>query len=555
MEFRTSVVLYKPDNSDTGGVEMCEVRRKGGSISGIILVLLSSSLIISTTLTASVLANDSLTRGVSDLAEHSNPMTVNEDELSVLPCSVPDGDIFTTMLEYQGYLYIGSASASNHPYIYRYDPVTDVCTKWKDAGVYFVYSSGTYGGVAFWGNRGTKRSTTGPLLYFDGTTFGSIPEDVWFSSTSVSGWIEDFKVFNDRLYAAGTICTSIPGNSNYFFVKYCDNAPCMSAEDWHWTNNSRADIGRFDDGAKLEEFNGNLYLSTYDSASVLRYYPSNNTWWYSLGGAVDGDTEWKLGGHGIFGLVNYSGHLHALSYRWGWHWKTQDGMTWTGENLSYEIFTRGFVFENRIYAGASEISGHNIVWYDGTTWSTFVIGTVHFRYFAMCGINMCTTSGNRVYYIEGTAHAEARLDIDPNTLNLKSGGRWITAYITTENAMAEDIDPTSLLLNEVIEPEWWGIQNDTTLTVKFSRSAVQAIVSVSEEVDMKVTGQWKDGEAFELHDVIRVIDVGDHREGRLLSDSRGCLSSHFREEHEVSPPIADPIGGFGLRFQRRLVSQ
>lgn len=108
------------------------------------------------------------------------------------------------------------------------------------------------------------------------------------------------------------------------------------------------------------------------------------------------------------------------------------------------------------------------------------------------------------------------LNIDPDTLNLNSRGRWITAYITTENAMAEDIDPSSLLLNDVIAPAWWNIQNDTTLMVKFDRVAVQAILPVSNAVDIKITGQWNDGEAFELHDVIRVIDVGGHMESPPL---------------------------------------
>ena len=49
------------------------------------------------------------------------------------------------------------------------------------------------------------------------------------------------------------------------------------------------------------------------------------------------------------------------------------------------------------------------------------------------------------------------LNIDPDTLNLNSRGRWITASITTENAMAEDINPSSLMLIDVLRPEWWNI--------------------------------------------------------------------------------------------------
>jgi hypothetical protein len=100
------------------------------------------------------------------------------------------------------------------------------------------------------------------------------------------------------------------------------------------------------------------------------------------------------------------------------------------------------------------------------------------------------------------------LDIDPDALNLKSKGKWITAYLTTENAGAGDIDPFSLSLNDVIEPAWWDIQGETVLMVKFDRVAVQAMIPISDSVDIKVSGLWKDGEIFEVHDHIRVIDPG-----------------------------------------------
>jgi outer membrane protein assembly factor BamB len=108
----------------------------------------------------------------------------------------------------------------------------------------------------------------------------------------------------------------------------------------------------------------------------------------------------------------------------------------------------------------------------------------------------------------GSPPRSITLNVDPDTLNLNSRGRWITAYITTENAMAEDIDPSSLVLNDIIPPAWWNVQNEMTLMVKFDRAAVQAILPVSNVVDIKVTGQWKDAETFEGHDIIRVIDVG-----------------------------------------------
>jgi hypothetical protein len=128
------------------------------------------------------------------------------------------------------------------------------------------------------------------------------------------------------------------------------------------------------------------------------------------------------------------------------------------------------------------------------------------------------------------------LNIDPDTLNLKSRGRWITAYLTTENAKAEDIDASSLLLNDVVRPDWWDVQNDTTLMVKFNRSAVQAILPVSVAIDIKVTGQWKDGETFELHDIIRVIQPGRVPLGpESVPNPRELLMSAQRDFERACP--------------------
>ena len=321
----------------------------------------------------------------------------DEDRFSSLPCDIPEGDSTTTMLEHDGHLYIGTANAADHSYIHRLDQSTGICEKWKDTGVYYVYSSASYGGVAFWGSRWRSGSARGDLFYYDGTTFDSIPGDVWFSSRNISGWIEDFHVFGNRLFASGTIMTYPPENSNNFFVKYCDNPPCLDASDWHWTDTSAGNLGKIDDGAELHEFKGDLYLATYDPASILRYHPSNNTWWFSLGGSVDGDTPGLKGGYGVFGLTEYEGYLHALTYRNGWHWRTQDGISWTGVNESFEIFTRAFVFEDRIYIGATDVNGNHLASWNGSSWSKSSIDNEIIRYFANCGDDLCFTAGNHVY--------------------------------------------------------------------------------------------------------------------------------------------------------------
>ena len=132
---------------------------------------------------------------------------------------------------------------------------------------------------------------------------------------------------------------------------------------------------------------------------------------------------------------------------------------------------------------------------------------------------------------------ELTLDIDPDTLNLKSEGRWITAYLRGENA--EDIDASSLLLNDMISPAWWDLQNESTLMAKFSRSYVQMIVPIADEVDIKVTGQWKDGQEFELHDTIRVIDPGSYLEAPGSLSSHDGFVDNLEKEYRVFTPVME----------------
>ena len=110
---------------------------------------------------------------------------------------------------------------------------------------------------------------------------------------------------------------------------------------------------------------------------------------------------------------------------------------------------------------------------------------------------------------------QAQIDIDPDTLNPKSKGKWITCYIELpDDYDVGNINVDSIRLEEQDElvVEHSDVQ-DGVLMVKFSRQDVIAYIESLElelpaDVTLKVTGELTDGTPFEGSDTIRVIEKG-----------------------------------------------
>jgi len=105
----------------------------------------------------------------------------------------------------------------------------------------------------------------------------------------------------------------------------------------------------------------------------------------------------------------------------------------------------------------------------------------------------------------------ATIDIDPDSLNLKSEGKWITAYIElpedhdvsvvdVATIILNDTIPTKLHPTEVGDYDGDGIPD---LMVKFDRQEVIALLSVGEAV-LTITGEANEV-PFEGSDTIRAI--------------------------------------------------
>jgi rhamnogalacturonyl hydrolase YesR len=118
--------------------------------------------------------------------------------------------------------------------------------------------------------------------------------------------------------------------------------------------------------------------------------------------------------------------------------------------------------------------------------------------------------------------SRAYINIDPDTLNLKSQGKWITAYIELpEGYDVSDIDVSTVMLNGEIQAELhpteigdYDTDGIPDLMVKFSRadliSSIYHTLGIRHEnVTLTITGQLADGTPFEGSYNIEVMFGGD----------------------------------------------
>lgn len=109
---------------------------------------------------------------------------------------------------------------------------------------------------------------------------------------------------------------------------------------------------------------------------------------------------------------------------------------------------------------------------------------------------------------------EAAVDIEPDTLNLNTHGKWITAYVTLpEGYDARDIDTASILLENMFGVAQSTIQG-RTLMVKFESARVIEYLwdrllhmgGYRGHVDLTIQGQLRDGTSFTGMDMITIMD-------------------------------------------------
>jgi len=109
------------------------------------------------------------------------------------------------------------------------------------------------------------------------------------------------------------------------------------------------------------------------------------------------------------------------------------------------------------------------------------------------------------------------IDIKPETLNLKSKGKWVTCFVEAPEGYAvEDILSETVLISDVggnttnIEPQWYkATDNDedgeSELMLKYLRSdLIGAIGDFTGQVEVVITGFLFDDTPFVGSDTVRV---------------------------------------------------
>ena len=105
---------------------------------------------------------------------------------------------------------------------------------------------------------------------------------------------------------------------------------------------------------------------------------------------------------------------------------------------------------------------------------------------------------------------KANINIDPDALNFKSKGKWITVYISLNKGYdVNNIVLDSVLLNELIlaDPKFkiLEINNRLELMVKFNRTSVKNVLPSLGFCTITITGELSDGKDFEGTDIIKLI--------------------------------------------------
>jgi len=177
---------------------------------------------------------------------------------------------------------------------------------------------------------------------------------------------------------------------------------------------------------------------------------------------------------------------------------------------AYDVFGISKVWFNVKIEGGGLFYATNRTYTGPTVMNYLPVGDYTFYAWAENKLGMVGRNSTVHFTVRVT---ELSVDLNPNNLNLKSNGRWVTLRVTPPSGRtADEVDIRSLKLwfGGKNVTALWGNIDDGVLMVKFSRASLQKILrnSADKEVEIWVTGEYDDGTLFEGVDTIKVIDPG-----------------------------------------------
>lgn len=190
--------------------------------------------------------------------------------------------------------------------------------------------------------------------------------------------------------------------------------------------------------------------------------------------------------HPIFDARNLDSGITQLigAYPADWTWQGT-----TADPIYIDMTVSGFSFQANVYDPRPKYYGYEL----------------HGNYGAVTG-NVSAVGLTVPMAIPAT------IDVDPDSLNLKSKGKWIACYIKLpEGYNVSDIDVSTIMLNDTVAAELhpteigdYDADGITDLMVKFNRKDLIGILGVG-ETTLTITGEVNDT-SFEGSDTIRVTE-------------------------------------------------
>jgi len=363
----------------------------------------------------------------------------------------------------------------------------------------------TYGGAGIdWASHLVQTSDGGYILAGLTRSFGAGSEDCWLVKTDSSGNMQWNRTYGG---IGNDVAKEVVETSDGGYAIAC--------------RTSSFGVGNYDFWLIKTDSSGNIEWSqTYGGSSV--------DWGQSLvqtddgGFAILGNSKSFGAGLDDFWLIktNATGEME-----WS---RTYGGASYEGTSCVVQTNDGGYVMTGwtaSYGAGSNDFwliktdSSGNIEWSQtygdvGLEESNAVIQTSDGGY-AIAGWTGSFGVGNYDFWLIKLAPVEipATVDIDPDTLNLKSNGQWITAYITLpEGYNVEDIVLETVYLDGI--PAAWSEIQDGVYMAKFDRATVQAFLTNEPDYDsapkfydmtLTITGNLIDGVPFEGSDTIRVL--------------------------------------------------